>query len=116
MATGGAPGTARASEPNVASTRPIDPNRLNHIFDKPEHALDDLVRACGGREQAFRRIQDAATQAFREGRLTVGPDGILPRGNAGNVIDVAGMKVRLIGGRVVNGIVEISSASRLGLP
>jgi hypothetical protein len=41
---------------------------------------------------------------------------ILPRGNAGSIIDVGGTQVRLIGGRVVDGVVEISSASRMGLP
>ena len=46
----------------------------------------------------------------------VGRNGILPRGDAGNIIDVVGTQIRIIGGCVVDGIVEISSASRLGLP
>jgi hypothetical protein len=100
----------------ATGARAIDPNRLNHIFRKAEHALNDLVRASAGREQAFTRIQEAANAALREGRLTVGANGILPRGNAGNIIDVGGTQVRLIGGRVVDGAVEISSASRMGSP
>ena len=60
--------------------------------------------------------QEAANQALREGRLVVGPNGILLRSDAGNIIEVGGTKVRLIGGRVVDGAVEISSVSRLGLP
>jgi hypothetical protein len=100
--------------PEIA--RAIDPNRLNHIFGKAEHALGDFVKAHGGEQQAFRAIQNAANQALQEGRLVVGPNGILPRGNAGNIIDVAGTQIRLIGGRVADGVVEISSASRMGLP
>jgi RHS repeat-associated protein len=94
----------------------IDPNRLNHIFGKAEHALDDFVRASGGREQAFTRIQEAASVALREGKLVPGPGGILPSGNAGPIIDVGGTQIRLIGGRVVDGVVDIASASRRGLP
>jgi len=91
-------------------------NRLNHIFGKAEHALDGFVKAQGGQQKAFQAIQSAANQALQEGKLVVGPNGILPRGNAGNIIDVAGTQIRLIGGRVVDGVVEISSASRMGLP
>lgn len=41
--------------------------------------------------------------------------GILPSGKNGNIIHVGGMDVRLIGGRVQNGQVTISSFSRKGL-
>jgi hypothetical protein len=114
MSTGS--GGAPAARGGANAARAIDPNRLNHIFGKTEHALDDFVRASGGREQAFMRIQEAANAALREGRLPVGPNGILPNGNAGPIIDVGGTQIRLIGGRVVDGIVEIASASRRGLP
>jgi hypothetical protein len=97
-------------------TRAIDPNRLNHIFGKVEHALDDFVAASGGRDAAFNRIQDAANAALREGRLPVGPNGVLPSGDAGPIISVGGTQIRLIGGRVVDGVVQIGSASRRGLP
>ena len=93
----------------------VDPNKLHHIFDKEEHALDDFVKSQGGQEQAFRAIQNGANQAVREGKLVPGPNGLLPGGDAGPIIDVAGTKIRLIGGRVVNGIVQIASASRKGL-
>lgn len=94
---------------------PINPNQLHHIFDKAEHALDDFVKASGGQEQAFRRLQAAANDALKRGELVPGPNGILPRGDAGAIIDVGGTPIRLIGGRVVNGTVHISSASRRGL-
>ncbi len=93
----------------------VDPNRLSHIFGKAEHALDDFVKASGGQEKAFARIQDAANHALKEGKLTVGRNGVLPGGDAGNLINVGGSQIRLIGGRVVDGKVTISSASRKGL-
>jgi hypothetical protein len=74
------------------------------------------VKAHGGEEKAFEAIQAAANKAFAEGRLVPGPNGVLPSGDAGYIIDVAGTQIRLIGGRVIDGIVEIGSASRMGLP
>lgn len=91
-------------------------NKLNHIFGKAEHALDGFVKAQGGREKAFQAIQSAANKALAEGKLIPGPNGVLPSGNAGPIIDVAGTQIRLIGGRVIDGVVEIGSASRMGLP
>jgi len=111
-----------ASAPRVAvpaariAAKPIDANRLHHIFDNPQHALDGLVRASGGREQAFLRVQEAADAALRNGLLKPDSKGLLPRGDAGPILDVGGTQVRLIGGRVVDGRVEISSISRKGLP
>jgi hypothetical protein len=98
------------------SSPAIDPKRLDHIFGQSKHELDGFVQANGGQEQAFTRIQDAANAALREGRLTVGPNGVLPTGNAGNIINVGGTQVRLIGGWIVDGTVRISSVSRRGLP
>lgn len=109
---------AGASQSSVAvreEAGSIDPNKLHHLFDKPRHLLDDLVRACGGQEAAFLKIQEAANAALREGRLVMGPDGILARKTGVNVIEVEGFQVQLIGGRVVNGKVEIGTISREGL-
>lgn len=103
------------TEESSSQEAAVDPNKLHHIFDKEEHALDDFVKSQGGQEQAFRAIQNAANQALRDGKLAPGPSGLLPGGDAGPVIDVVGTKIRLIGGRVVNGIVQIASASRKGL-
>ena len=91
-------------------------NKLNHIFGKPEHALDDFVKQSGGQEQALQRIQDAANVALKNGLIKPGPNGVLPRGDAGLIIDVGGTQIRLIGGLVKDGVVYISSASRKGLP
>jgi RHS repeat-associated protein len=100
----------------AAKRKAIDPNRLQPIFGKSEHLLDDFVRESGGAEQAYRRIEDAANAALRDGKLVPGPKGILPSGNGGPLIDVDGTQIRLIGGRVKDGVVELSSASRKGVP
>jgi RHS repeat-associated protein len=89
--------------------------RLHHIFGKAEHALDPLVKKFGSQEKALEAIQNAANKALKDNKLNIGNNGILPTGNNGNIIKVGGMDVRLIGGRVSNGNVTISSVSRKGL-
>ena len=89
--------------------------RLHHIFGKTEHALEPLVKKFGSQEKALEAIQNAANKALKENRLNIGNKGILPTGDNGNIIKVGGMDVRLIGGRVSNGSVTISSVSRKGL-
>ncbi|MEO8903866.1 MAG: RHS repeat-associated core domain-containing protein, partial [Polyangiaceae bacterium] len=111
-ATEASVGTAESLAARVAPAA----NRLTHIFDKAEHALDDFVSASGGREKAFTLVQKAANEALAAGKLEVGPNGIIPSGNAGPIIDAGGTQIRLIGGRVVDGVVQISSFSRKGLP
>lgn len=93
----------------------VSPQRLHHIFGKSEHALDDLVKNFGSQEAAFNAIQDAANAAAKAGKLTPNAKGVLPTGDLGNIISVGGFRVRLIGGRIVDGVVQISSASRKGL-
>ncbi len=103
----------------IRGTKPaapkIEPNRLKHIFGKAEHALDSLVTKYGSQEKAFEAVQNAANKALAEGKLTPGRNGVLPVGDAGIIIDVEGVPVRLIGGRVQDGSVQISSFSRKGL-
>ncbi len=89
-------------------------NRFHHIFDKPEHNLGGLVEKYGSQENAFNAVQNAANQALKEGKLTPDSKGILPSGDAGNIINVGGMNVRLIGDRVQDSQVIISSFSRKG--
>ncbi len=60
-------------------------------------------------------MQNAANQALKAGKLTPNAKGILPSGDLGNIINAGGMNVRLIGGRVENGKVILSSFSRKGL-
>jgi RHS repeat-associated protein len=100
----------------LAARGAANANKLNHIFGKAGHGLEGFVKAQGGREKAFEAIQAGANKALAEGKLVPGPNGVLPSGNAGHIIDVAGTQIRLIGGRVIDGVVEIGSASRMGLP
>ncbi len=106
---------AEAAEWIARNAQKIDPNRLNHIFGKAEHALDSLVTKYGSQEKAFEAVQNAANKALAEGKLTPGKNGVLPVGDSGIIIDVDGVPVRLIGGRVQGRNVQISSFSRKGL-
>ena len=89
--------------------------RLHHTFGDPSHNLDSLVNACGSRESAFFEVNKAANEALRQGKLNPNAQGILPSGNNGDIINVSGMQVRLIGGRITEDGVSISSFSRRGL-
>jgi hypothetical protein len=52
---------------------------------------------------------------LNNGQLTPNANGILPTGDAGHILNVGGIALRLIGGMVMNGVVQISSFSRFGL-
>jgi hypothetical protein len=84
-------------------------NKVNHIFREGKN-LDGLVRASGGSaEAAYRAVQNAATEALRQGLLKPGANGVLPGAGAGAVLNVNGVSIQLIGGRVVDGVVRIGS-------
>ncbi|MGE4359288.1 MAG: hypothetical protein AB7D30_05545, partial [Lysobacteraceae bacterium] len=88
-------------------------SKISHLFDNPKHKLDALVEVSGGsRERAFAGLQNAANNALAEGVLKPGPNGILPGGQSGAILNVNGIDVQLVGGRVNGTIVEIGSASR----
>jgi len=93
-------------------------NIANQIFSEQNHHTiisDGLVKQFGSQNKAYNAVQNAANQALKSGKLTPNAKGILPSGNAGNIINVGGTNVRLIGGRVVNGVVVLSSFSKKGL-
>jgi len=90
-------------------------NKISHVFPRAEKNLAALVKASGGSElRALRAIQAAADRALAAGRLATDARGILPGGGIGNILSVNGVRVQLIGGRVVNGAVELGSFA--GLP
>ena len=92
----------------------IAANRLHHIFGKSEHQLGSLLAKFGGnQEKAFLAVQKAATEALQSGKLAANSQGILPK--VGEILNVSGVEVRLIGGKIENGQVIISSFSRKGL-
>lgn len=74
-----------------------------------------MVKSFGTEEKADDAVQKAANNALKQGKLTPNLKGVLPNGNNGNIINVAGKDVRLIGGKVENGRVILSSFSRKGL-
>ena len=92
----------------------LDPARYTHIFEKESHNLGDLVQKFGSEADAFNAVDEAAQSAFKAGQLAPNVNGILPKGDLGHIINVGGMNVRLIGGRVIDGRVFISSFSRYG--
>ena len=91
-----------ASAANVA-------NKVNHIFRDGKN-LQGLVRASGGSaEAAYGAVQNAANDALRRGLLTPGANGVLPGAGAGAVLNVNGVNVQLIGGRIIDGVVQLGS-------
>jgi len=90
----------------------IDPNKLNHIFGQAKHKLEPLLAKFGGnQEKAFRALENAAQKALKSGKLNL-KNGI----NSQTRINVNGIDVDLVGGRVVNGRFNIGSASRRDIP
>ncbi|MBX9581868.1 MAG: hypothetical protein K2X87_16310 [Gemmataceae bacterium] len=90
-------------------------DKFRHIFGNPDHALNDLVAKFGSEEKAFAAVQRAANRALAEGKLVPYPSGVLPGREAAPVLDVGGLPVRLIGGKVQDGAVKIGTFSRKGL-
>ena len=94
----------------VASATAKELNQIAHVFPRVEKNLDGLVTASGGSElNALRAVQNAADKALIEGSLVSNAKGILPGNGVGTVLNVNGVNVQLIGGRVVNGRVELGS-------
>jgi hypothetical protein len=75
--------------------------------------VSDITGAHGGGPHV--NFETLIPNPAKAGKLTPNAKGILPSGDLGNIINVGGMDVRLIGGRVENGQVILSSFSRKGL-
>lgn len=91
-----------ASAANIA-------NKINHIFREGKN-LEGLVQASGGSaESAYTAVQQAANQALRDQLIVPGANGILPGGGAGAILNVNGVNVQLIGGRIINDAVSLGS-------
>lgn len=104
--------SGEAPLPNSGPATAGQANKFNHVFGKAEHKLDPLVQASGSEARAYDAVQRAANQALKDGRLKPDSNGILPGGSAGEVLNVNGVNVQLVGGRVVEGEVRIGSFSR----
>jgi len=97
-----------AARGGAATAREL--NQIAHVFPRAEKGLEGLVAASGGSElNALRAIQSAANQALAEGRIVAGANGVLPGNGLGAVLEVNGVNVQLIGGRIMNGVVELGS-------
>jgi len=83
------------------------------LFPRAEKNLAALVEASGSELNSLRAVQVAANRALAEGRLVAGPNGVLPGNGLGAVLTVNGVNLRLIGCRIVNGVVEIGSIEGL---
>lgn len=86
--------------------------QIEHIF-RPEHKLDALLAANGGSpERAFEALQEAANNALAAGLIKPMTNGVLPGGQAGAILNVNGIQVQLVGGKIDGDQVKLSSASR----
>jgi hypothetical protein len=80
----------------------VDPNKLHHVFDNPDHPFGDFVSQYGSREAAFRAIEDAAREA------------VLEQGIAGQfriTIEVGGRRLIVKGNVMDDGTVKIGTVS-----
>ena len=59
--------------------------------------------------EAYRSVLEAANEALRNGVLKPGANGILPSASQGAILQVNGVNVQLIGGRVIDGVVHLGS-------
>ena len=86
--------------PGIVPNDPIDPNKLHHIFGKPQHNLGQLLNQFGGNQQAaYQAVQNAAQAAVQQ------------QGIAGVfeiVVNVGGVNVT-VRGNVINGVVHIGT-------
>ena len=77
----------------------VDANKLNHIFGKAGHNLDNLVTQLGSRGAVFSGVQTATQAAVRSGGLS---------GVFETTVSVAGQNV-LVRGNVIDGIARIGT-------
>ncbi len=86
-------------------------NKMGHIFGQKKHNMQALIDKFGTEEKAFRALEKAAQKALDSKSLSLRSNGV----HKTSRISVGGIKVGLIGGRAINGIFELGSASRKGL-
>jgi len=79
-------------------------NKLNHIFNKQKHNLDDLVDAFGGQQEAY----DAVDRVFKDTALNFSSDVLKTDGIP---VTVGGFDL-IVKGSIVNGIPTIGTFYR----
>jgi len=83
-------------------------NKIHHIFGKPEHNMDALVDKYGSIEKAMDALDDAADTAYKSGKMNINKNGI----NSTTRINVGGIQVDILGGKVMDGRFSLGTASR----
>jgi hypothetical protein len=99
-AASGDPNNFGGNNGNNPRDENVDVNKVNHIFGKPEHNLDGIVRHFGSREAAYAAVRNATESTVRARGIT---------GLFETTVDVAGAQVT-VRGKVVNGAVKIGTA------
>jgi len=102
----GASAARDAAQAAKGAVRAVDPNKLNHIFGKAGHNLDDVVMAAGSREAAFGAMERGTQAALDAGKLATDSHGVFR-----TVVNVGGADVT-VKGTVVEGVARIGSAWR----
>lgn len=91
----------------VSSLTVKQQNKMRHIFGNSKHEMQPLIDKFGSPEEAFLKLDKAAQEAIH--KIS---DNAINGINGTTRIDVGGIKVDLVGGRIVNGRFELGSASR----
>ncbi len=84
-------------------------NKATHIFGKAEHKMGSLLGKFDSAVDATKALEQAGQEAFEKGAMKVGEDGVV---SGATRVQVNGVDVDLLGGRVVDGKFELGSASR----
>ncbi len=82
------------------TTPQIDPNKLNHIFNNPEHNLGGLEQAFGSQEAAFEAVQNAFSKVANNFPADALKEGI--------AVTVNGFTI-IVKGVIVNGVARIGT-------
>ena len=91
---------ALAGDDSAAASRAADLNKLNHIFNNPEHGLDCLLSQFKSPEAALKAIEEATQAAAEEQGL---------QGVFQTIIKV-GNETITVRGKVIDGIARIGTA------
>lgn len=83
-------------------------NQIRHIFGQAKHKMDAVIEKFGNPEKARDAIDSSAQKALSEGKLNLNEDGV----NSVTRVNIDGIDVDLVGGKVVDGKFELGSASR----
>ena len=91
--------------PAVSAASNIDPNKINHIFNKAEHNLGNLVNKFGGNvTEAYMAVQNAAQKIVDTNKLT----GIFDSVDNPIIVKVKDITIH-VGGNVIDGILKFGT-------